>query len=410
MHAKKIIILAIGVAVLAALIFFAPVRFFDNLFYDLNFVFSGRAASDSVVVVAIDSHSIEEVGALPWPRTMYARLVGAVEACGPRALAMDFLFPRRDDAAGNDSLAAAFERTSNLVLPFRAEAITMEEQAQAPVVPRNIFDQRFLMLTNKSKLADDFFYSVVSFSEADTLFTRYARRGGFLNVSNSATSQKLREVIHVVRAGNEYYPSFALAAVAQYLGAKPDEFVLDGAPAVNVAGRRLPLTGYAATAYVNFRSKTKPVRMISAADLIAGKVDKSLLAGKLVFIGVTDPMAVADFFITPVRTQYPGVEVWANAALDILEGSWVVWGGGAWALLSWALVLLMFPGLALLIPGSNKIAAIASGAGLLVLSVVLSVVLVQVLSFVIDQRLAPPREKEPKALHIGLSPSSLSRL
>src|SRR5688500_11104588 len=45
-----------------------------------------------VVVVDIDRHSIEVVGAWPWPRETLARLIEAVAAAAPAAIAVDILF------------------------------------------------------------------------------------------------------------------------------------------------------------------------------------------------------------------------------------------------------------------------------------------------------------------------------
>jgi CHASE2 domain-containing sensor protein len=384
MSVKKLVILAVGVVFLALLVFFSPLRFFDNIFYDLNFAISGRSAVDSVVVIGIDSKAVSEHGAMPWPRSVMAGLVDAINSCEPRAIAMDFLFIPRDDSLGNDSLERVFSRTKNLVLPFRAEEITNKLQSSAPAIPKGVFDQRFLRLSNTGKLNQSFFYSVLRFSEADPRFSRYAARGGFLNVSTSNTSQKLREVIHVVRAGEEFFPSFGLAAVAQYLEVKPEDLVLDGKPQVIVGAKKIALTSYAATSFINFRTGPKPIKTYSAADVLSPSFDRNRLRGKLVFVGVTDPMVPADFFLTPARPQFPGVEVWATSALDILEDSAVSWGGGVWGVFSWLLILLLFPGLALLVPGSKKQLAVFGGVGIVALSVVLSIVLFRNLNYFWD--------------------------
>jgi hypothetical protein len=152
--------------------------------------------------------------------------------------------------------------------------------------------------------------------------------------------------------------------------------VLDAdGPAIVLGETRVPLSSYAASAHINFRSDKRPIRVVSAVDVIRGTVDRSVLADKLVFVGITDPAAGADFFTTPVRSQFPGVEVWATAALDILQRSWVRWGGGVWQGLNWAIVLLLFPGLALVIPGDRKLVATMTGVVLFGASIGVSAVL-----------------------------------
>ena len=379
MKLKKILVLGAGTVLLLLVVFISDAfRLVDSVFYDLNFVFSAKPAGDSVVVVAVDMKSISEVGAWPWPRSSMARLVEQIEACGPRAVALDFLFPKRQGDAENDSLAAVFGRMKNLVLPFRGAGISAKESARPPHVDPEIFKQRFVRLANAGKLDDGrtLFYTVTEFGSADPLFSQHGRYGGFLNVSTSSTSQKIREVIHVIRSGSEYYPSFGLSAVAAYLDVRPDEFILDGDGTVVLRDREVPLTSYAATSFLNFRQGASGIVQVSAVDVMSPGFDRSRLAGKLVFVGITDPAAgAADFFITPVRSQFPGVEIWATAALDILEKAWVTRGGGILEIVNWLLMLLVFPGMALLLPARRKIVPIAGGLAVFALSVAAGFVL-----------------------------------
>ncbi|MBN1759797.1 MAG: CHASE2 domain-containing protein [Chitinispirillaceae bacterium] len=364
MNRKKIIVLGIGTLLLAALAFLRPLRFIDNLWYDLHFNFAAREASDEVVIVGIDSESIERYGALPWSRSLMAALVGKIADAAPRAVALDFLFPRRDGTTDNDSLAAVFARTPSLVLPFRAEGITASTIDEFQPVPAELHAFRLQRIVSPEHLENIFIYRSARVSAADTLFVKYARYGGFLNVSTSSTSQKLREAVQVIGVGNDYYPSFVIAAVAAYCGVPQEEVALDGAGRILIGKRRVPITSYAATTPVNFRSEKHPVRMVSATALFDGSADPALLEGKLVFVGVTDPAAGADFFITPVAPQFPGVAVWATAALDILENRVLKETAGASALPGYLLMLMLFPGCALLFPAGKRRIAFAVSAGL----------------------------------------------
>lgn len=376
MNKTKAVVLSVGTVLLLAVVFFGPMRFLDNVFYDLNFTYAPSPAADSVVVVGIDVKSIDKVGAWPWPRSVTGLLVKRIADAEPKAVALDMLFPKGHEAAANDSLADAFAAVPNLVLPFRAGAVSTTEQTGNDEVPPDVFEKRFLLVKNSGGLDNAFFYHVSQFATLDSMFSRHADYGGFVNVSTSNTSQKLREAIHVMQSGGEFYPSFAVASVAAYYGLGRDEMVLDGdGPAVVLGGNRVPLSSYAASAHINFRGDERPVTVLSAVDVLRGKVDRSALAGKLVFVGITDAAAGADFFTTPVRSQFPGVEVWATAALDILQQSWVRWGGGVWQGLNWALVLLLFPGLALVIPGDRKMLAMIAGVVLLGGSIVVSAML-----------------------------------
>jgi CHASE2 domain-containing sensor protein len=83
--------------------------------------------------------------------------------------------------------------------------------------------------------------------------------------------------------------------VTSYFGASPADLVLDGNGKIIIKDTEIPLTSYAATTFINFRNQKKPIPEISAVDVLNGTVDPSVFKGKLVFIGVTDPMSGADF-------------------------------------------------------------------------------------------------------------------
>ncbi|MFP4163007.1 MAG: CHASE2 domain-containing serine/threonine-protein kinase [Chitinispirillaceae bacterium] len=380
MSVKKIAVLALGTLLLSAIAFLQPFRFLDNLFYDLNFTFSSGSTADSVVVVAIDEASISETGAMPWPRSTIAGLLEEIESANPKAVAPDLLFPPKGNEKENDSLAAVFSRMDNLILPFRIGKISNTDQKNVPV-PKKIYNSRFLMLRNKEKLENTFFYSGGRIETADPQFKRSSRYSGFLNVSTSATSQKLREAIHVVKLGSEYFPSFGVASCASYFDLKPDQLVLDGAPGIHLGERFLPLTSYAATSFINFRRLRNNLKLISASSILNGEADLSQLEGKLVFLGVTDPGASADFFITPVGTQYPGVAVWASTALDIIHGTWIKHGGGWRQFANWILMLLIFPGMALIVPNKMKFLSILGAVVLVGTSITAGILFFQMSNY-----------------------------
>lgn len=374
MNRKRLFILGSATLVLLAVLFLGPFRFVDNLFYDLNFVFSASPPGDSVAVVALDPESISEIGALPWPRSTMARLFEIIDSCGPRAVAPDFLFQRRTGSRENDSLAAVFSRMPNLVLAFRAGKVEARTTQRTPLVPKDIYTHRFLRLRHQEQLNNTLFYQVMRFEAPDSQFVPHAAYGGFLNVSTSNTSQKLREVIHVLESGGEYYPSFGLAATAAFYDLRPSEIVLDGAgPRVVLDSASVPLTSYAASTFLNYRSDMSSVT-VPAADVLKGTFNRTLLHDRLVFVGVTDPAAAADFFTTPVRSQFPGVQVWATAALDIIQRSWIK-RGGIGGVVNVVLALLLFPGLMFLLPVRRNVLGLVISCAIVGLSIVLSIVL-----------------------------------
>jgi serine/threonine-protein kinase len=365
MNAKKTLVLGLGTLVLAAVMFFKPFGFLENLFYDGNFMFSkAKSPGDSVIVVGIDAESISGVGTWPWSRSTIAAFVNKLNSYNPRVVALDILFPpKREDPAGNDSLATAFSKVHKLILPFRASSMHDDGGANAAAVPANVFKQRFLMVTNRNQLDNVTFFSANRIDASDDMFTKAASQSGVINVTTSKVDQKLREIVHVIRAGDEYYPSFGLCAVSAFLGIKAEQFALDGKPQVKLGDIALPISSYAGSVQLHFRGRAGTVPTIPAQSVLNGTASPELLKDKLVFVGVTDAGAGADFFTTPVGSQFPGVELWATSALDILQKSWMSQVGGMLLILYILVALFLFPGIALIIPSKYK--ALSIGLGLI---------------------------------------------
>jgi serine/threonine-protein kinase len=376
---KKILILGTATLLLSAVYFFNPLRFIDNLFYDMNFTFQSRAPVDSVVIVGIDRKSIRDKGALPWPRSTMARIVKQIASAGPKVIALDFQFPRRDDHGESDSLAAALSSFDKIVLPFSIDGISSgpapnEHLSLSPILQKHSF-QHF---ANEQQLDQTLFYNASGIDLPDSLFFNSTHYSGFLNMSTSNSSQKLREAIHVIKAGDHYLPSFAVATVAAFYDIPMQGIVLDGKGTISIGQKQVPISSYAASLLLHFRSDKYPIPEYSASEIIDGTFDKRIFQNKAVFVGVTDPLAAADFFTTPMRSQFPGVAVWATAVLDILHGTWVKSDSAFSGILHFLLVLLIFPGLAFLIPPSHRRTALISGILLVLTGIFGSIVFFRV--------------------------------
>jgi CHASE2 domain-containing sensor protein len=373
MNVKKASVLGLGTILLLAIVFLKPLGFLQNLFYDTNFAFSkAQTTSDSVAIVGIDAQSISGVGGWPWPRSTIARLVDRLYSSSPRVVALDILFPpKREDGPGNDSLSHVFRKVNKLILPFRASSLREGEGGGAPFIPADVQRQRFLMVTNAKQLDDASFFRATRIDASDEMFTVSSAQSGVINVTTSKTDQKLREIVHVIRAGDDFFPSFGLCAVAAYLNLKPSEFVLDGKPPkVRLGSTTLPISSYAGSTLLHFRGRAGTVSTIPAVSVLDGSVKPEALRDKLVFVGVTDAGAQADFFITPVGSQFPGVELWATSAMDVLQKSWVEDATGIWTIASIVLALLLFPGLALAFGATRKALSICIGIAGCVISII----------------------------------------
>jgi serine phosphatase RsbU (regulator of sigma subunit) len=114
-------------------------------------------------------------------------------------------------------------------------------------------------------------------------------------------------------------------------------------------------------------SRHAPERFVSASDVLAGRVDPEMLAGRLVLVGVTG-VGLLDYKVTALGEQVPGVELHAQLIEQVFDGAYL--SRPAWAL--WLELALLTSGSALLVflvPAVRVRASVGALFGLLFLFV-----------------------------------------
>ena len=86
-----------------------------NYLTDLRFGSVSRQASGEIVLVAIDSGSIEKIGVWPWPRRLYADLLGQLEIAGVRDVVFDVDFSSPSEPESDKAFAEALDRAGGSV-------------------------------------------------------------------------------------------------------------------------------------------------------------------------------------------------------------------------------------------------------------------------------------------------------
>jgi diguanylate cyclase (GGDEF)-like protein/PAS domain S-box-containing protein len=82
---------------------------------DLRFRWSERPASGDIVLVAIDSKSLDQMGVWPWPRSVHAQLIRRLLTLDPKSIAFDIDFSAHSDPQSDDELAAALKAADGAV-------------------------------------------------------------------------------------------------------------------------------------------------------------------------------------------------------------------------------------------------------------------------------------------------------
>ncbi len=257
-----------------------------------------RPVSDRVVIVDIDQRSLELMNAMagswPWPRSVHGELIDYIEAQHPRAIAFDVLFNELDvyrpdsDAAFADAVA----RYPNVWL-----AMTLNSDGKGARV-RDMPPAVGMRPLTKSP-ADS---RVPAMLPLVMLGHPAAMRGGLTNFSMDSDGVGRRYALYLDRAGWRF-PSLPARIVSSL-------------------GRPLPRQP---SVMLNYR---KGWRHISYADLYLDSLrskplrDPRELKGKIVLVGTSAP-GLMDMRLTPLDSNYPGVEMLATAIDNLDRGDWL---------------------------------------------------------------------------------------
>lgn len=104
--------------VLAAFLLTGTHNVLQNALTDVRFNWFPRQASGGIVLVAIDSPSIEAVGVWPWPRQIHAQLIDKLESAGASDIAFDVDFSSPSNPASDQAFVEALQRAGgSVVLP-----------------------------------------------------------------------------------------------------------------------------------------------------------------------------------------------------------------------------------------------------------------------------------------------------
>ena len=259
---QKILLLAVACGVLGASSFFQPLSL---ALYSLQTKAAVKAVSGDIVVVGIDSPSINEVGRWPWPRDKQAELLRKIDSYNPAAIYVDVGYQGKTDKAADDALRNTLE---NLNAPTKVIALvsgTNEESAQT-------------IFSNKSAVGS------VEHVSAQTPYLF-----GFVwRLPTSVQTERGR------------IPT-AAASIAKFREQKPSYFSID----------------------YTYDPNTVPV--YSAKDIFNQSLKKKDLQGKIVLLGSTDPTQ-QDIHSLPGWGDQPGVLVHALGAETLKDGLPINWG------------------------------------------------------------------------------------
>jgi signal transduction histidine kinase len=290
-----------------------------------------------VVIVDIDQPSLTAIGQWPWPRSTVARLTNAIAAMEPAVLGFDVLlptdrlspqeiiraFPSIKDATradllslpSNDALLAASFRRVPVVLAVAALPATAAIGNGSADVPVSVVaeagaDAGGYLLRSASMIAN--------VAELDA-----AASGRGMVTLVADEDGVLRRIPAAIVVHDRIFPSLAVEMARVAAGAQAITLVVgtSGIDGVRIADNRLPTDGEG-TLRLHY-SRPHSLQILSAADILAGRISAASIRGNFVLLGTT-ALAISGYYATPLGDRRAGVEIHAQLLQNILDGDVLV--------------------------------------------------------------------------------------
>ncbi|WP_269790675.1 CHASE2 domain-containing protein [Stenotrophomonas sp. Iso1] len=249
---------------------------YDHLVSNWNY-----EADPSLLIVAIDDHSLQQLGQWPWPRSTHARLLDRLQQAGAERIALDLLFiePDRKDREQDTLLADAIKRSGNVLLPVLAVAPS-DEAVPEELMPVPVIASAAALLAHTDIEI-----------EGDGV-----ARGLYLKAG----------------IGSAYWPALGMALAGH----------VDPVPGLP-SPQDMALSPYQwhRDHYVRLRYAGPPgtFPQVSYSDVLEGRIAPGLLHGRRVIVGMT-ASGVAPRLLTPTSHErwMSGSEYQANVASMLL--------------------------------------------------------------------------------------------
>jgi len=317
--------------------------------YDLRFRSRGPVApAPEVVLAVVDEKSLDALGRWPWSRARIAELVDALSADGARVIAFDIGFLEREGPEPDGLLTGAIARSpADVVLGyfFHMQGSQRDYRVDPIVLERERRQLATTALTVRYRDSDP---------DAGPFLPAYAPEGNLPELAAAAEGAGfftllpdddgvLRRTPLVIRAGEEVFPSLALASAWHALGRPPlvVEVAQNQVAGIRLGARMLPTDSHGRL-LLDFPGPAATFPHVSAADILAGRLAPGRFRDRVVLVGVT-ATAIFDLRATPFGPVYPGLEVQATAIDNLLTGRFVARPG--WANLADQLAIVVLGGL-----------------------------------------------------------------
>jgi serine/threonine-protein kinase len=366
---------------------FKPFLSLEYSAYDLMSRFRRSAPGIPLAIVAIDDHSLEEIGDWPWPRSYIANIVKKLSKFGVHTLGVSILLRDRELNAGltelqnlretlrkkpslgkkqtlnkidrllaqtegrldhDARLISTVRSARNVVLPLRFE-FAGSENPEPPALsgwlkmnsikPDSNSSVMELPSQTPAFLSGMLAVKPIVATHVHQPYDELSRKSGALGHTNFISDHDniMRSAPLLIQYRGREFPSFALQVAMKYFG----EQIKDAHPdssGIHIKQRYIPTTGYHRM-LIDFSGQSSNVQKFSFVDVREDKIPAKAFGGKIVLLGLT-AKEFAPRYKTPQHRQTAGIELSANVVENLINRKHI--SRPAWSLPLEAMVLLYF--------------------------------------------------------------------
>lgn len=304
-----------------------------------------------VTVVEIDQKSLVALGQWPWPRSLLAQLVATVNRAGPAAIGVNILMPEADALSAERLLARAGAIDPALSLALAAlpsnDAALARALADSPSVlvvagtpePTGMpLRATPVALRAGPDVAPDGPTASLLVRHAGVLTSvdeldRAAHGRGLISADPSRGV--IRRIPLVVSVDGTLVPTLALELLRVAMQVPTLQLVAAGRAVRAVSVGQLKIPTEADGAVRPYFSPRRADRLVSAVDVLEGRVDPALMERQMVLIGLAG-IGLLEYQDTPVGERMSGTEVHAQLLENLIDGTLLrrpAWARGGEALL-----------------------------------------------------------------------------
>jgi len=317
MKSKLFIFFCIGFCSILSVIiaYFLKIDFLNSIdlkLKDVRFRLRGDIEPDKrIIIVAIDSKSIDRLGRWPWDRKIIAKLIENLKEVS--VIALDIVFSE-PSTVHSDKLLSNVINKSNVVAGyyFRDEETKIHPQSYINLIQSKI---KIVKVSEDVKNLP-----VKEFPYAELNIPSIKAQAGFFNIFPDDDGV-YRKINLLILYNGEFYPHLSLKTLEKFKNSPLIVGITNYGIKGLWAGNELIPVDESGRLTINYYGKGGSFQAVSAVDIINGNV--KLSSDNIVFIGATE-MGISDIRNTPFDPVMPGVEISATVLSNILKQQYLI--------------------------------------------------------------------------------------